>query len=778
MTPTSAALSPPPVAPADLGVALTASLAEGDLDRAAALLAPLGKSIPGELLPLAAEFHSRRQEWREALRLLNRVVDLTPPVAAAKLFVRNMAALQQHRPELYAAVAPLNDSDSPYSILQTPCALPTLVLRRAAAAPLALSTSPDPRQGLAASLKQLQTTLTSDDAIALHALGDGYLLAHLAANPPKLYMTMRQCVHVIVEDPTHLRATLHLHDYSAPSGPFADPRFRFYLGPDWFDSFCAAFLADPGLPYPKTSVTHSEQGERIRRRLAPLESEFAGRIEEQRDAANAYYNSLDRGHLASLFSDAPPRQPRVLFFTSRFTTVLQYSTRDSADAFAQLGWDARVVIEPTEYHTITPALILREINEFKPDLIFVLDHLRYEYGRLIPAAAPFACWIQDQLGNLMSEKAGRSITPRDFVLTLVGPMYTGRWGYPPRQIVELTKLTRPPILPATWAPDGDDLVYVSNASQDPARCAQQTIDTPGLPETIRGVVVDACEQMLALYSRGESLPTLWHLARLVDRSSQRCGVTLAPADHTRAVHLLNHPLNNALYRQQALRWVVAAAKNLGLKLALHGSGWESLPDFAPFARGPIAYGQPLEELTRRSKINLQIIPSTCLHQRLLDGLVAGGFFLVRSHPADTLLPRLAHFIDRRLDPAVNSVAEALRAVKESDHAEFERMLHEAECYTELGEPIDLVRWMRAWNRGGLVLPGGEPLPHIGEVSFGDGATLESLIRRYIDDPELRREVCGEQRRSVESRFTYATGMRRVVRRIGHLIETEPPGTAT
>ena len=43
---------------------------------------------------------------------------------------------------------------------------------------------------------------------------------------------------------------------------------------------------------------------------------------------------------------------------------------------------------------------------------------------------------------------------------------------------------------------------------------------------------------------------------------------------------------------------------------------------------------PLEDLTRRSRINLQIVPFITLHQRLLDGLVAGGFFLVRDNPAD------------------------------------------------------------------------------------------------------------------------------------------------
>src|SRR4030095_12213459 len=112
------------------------------------------------------------------------------------------------------------------------------------------------------------------------------------------------------------------------------------------------------------------------------------------------------------------------------------------------------------------------------------------------------------------------------------------------------------------------------------------------------------------------------------------GVTLAP-DETLAVNKwLTHPFHDALYRPQGLRWARAGAKELGLSLGLYGNGWDAHPEFARCARGPIAYGDELRDLTRRSAINLQIVPSLCLHQRLLDGLAAGGFFLVRENPND------------------------------------------------------------------------------------------------------------------------------------------------
>ena len=87
-------------------------------------------------------------------------------------------------------------------------------------------------------------------------------------------------------------------------------------------------------------------------------------------------------------------------------------------------------------------------------------------------------------------------------------------------------------------------------------------------------------------------------------------------------------------RRGSAGWAAAAALEAGSTLALYGNGWDRHPDFTAFARGPVAYGADLVTLTRRTKVNLQVVPYPCLHQRLLDGLVAGGFFLARRHLSD------------------------------------------------------------------------------------------------------------------------------------------------
>ena len=111
-----------------------------------------------------------------------------------------------------------------------------------------------------------------------------------------------------------------------------------------------------------------------------------------------------------------------------------------------------------------------------------------------------------------------------------------------------------------------------------------------------------------------------------------------------------HPLNDSLYRQQALGWA-AAVPAIGHAVCRLRQRLGSKPEFAAFARGPVQYGPELEALTRKARINLQIVPYLCLHQRLLDGLDGRRLFLVRrAHTADTGRTRPDR-VSPRLTPA-------------------------------------------------------------------------------------------------------------------------------
>jgi hypothetical protein len=466
-----------------------------------------------------------------------------------------------------------------------------------------------------------------------------------------------------------------------------------------------------------------------------------------------------------------------MFITTRFSTVLRHSVRDTADAFEQLGWQTHVLIEPDDHHRVTDLAMATAIHTYDPDLVFTLNVLRTHLNGVVPDGLPLVCWVQDHLPKLTSPGVGGTVSRNEFVLTTVAPMYTDIWGYPKRQIIETPKLTRVPQRPASWTSDGPDFCYVSNASQDPARLADATVRAQRDPALRR--LTHACvRRMLERYEQGGSLATLGDIGRLLDEQAAPLGIDLSnAAKRSTLVNHLMHPLNNALYRQQVLGWVVELAERAGLSFELYGNGWDKHPRLAPYARGYIGYGAELEDLTRRARINLQIIPSFCLHQRLLDGLVAGGFFLVRSHPSDTLMPQLAAFLTEHAPDDAETVARVRAALDTGRLADFDALMQRARCLSDLGVPINLVTWVRSAIRSGVLVPPAPALPDLDAVSFEDAAGLRRLVERFHGDDSVRADIAARQRAWVEQRLTYAQGMRRVVERMTALLQSNSEAAA-
>ena len=481
------------------------------------------------------------------------------------------------------------------------------------------------------------------------------------------------------------------------------------------------------------------------------------------------YESRTTGQWADILRGRAGRPPRVLLVTSRFTTVLQHATRDAAEAFEHLGWETRLLIEPSAYQRLTTWCVQQVLSEFRPDLVFVIDHLRSGLPGRYPKQLPFVCWIQDDLSHLATTTAGRSISQRDFVLTCAAKLYSEKFEYPLRQCIYSEKFTRVPQRPVSWDSDGDDLVFVSNASRHPKQIMDEVISEVTGGSSAKEMVRRCCDRVLRLYHEDQCVPGLPQMAQIIDEACQDVGgFELESVVRTNLIMRLFNGLNNTLYRQQAIRWAVQVAQELDLTLALYGQGWEKNEEFAQYAKGPVAYGRDLEELTRRSKINLQIVPFSCLHQRLLDGLVAGGFFLIREHPFDRLHEALGTWLVK-LDPSIRCRADLHQLPVEQKQA-MDEWLRSINALTLEGDtdPIETYR-QHVEQRCGFLY---ESLPQWDEVTFDRPESLRRQVQHYLGQPSLRQAVAVDQKRFVEASRTYESGLQRVLGRIADLIQTE------
>ena len=746
---------------------LIAALERDDRARAEQILksAPLDRAA----LIQVAERLMAKSKWGATAWLLGQVPDLNGQEQVKRQISRNLDSLQRHRPALYRLIVSL-PSDPAYGIGLSKTGMPTVAIQIKGTR-VALSPGNDPEAALTQALSQIRTAIEAGRTIGLVGIGDGYLLNHLAHTPPALYMDEQLPVYVFEPDPQIVLQCMMIHDFSGPQGPIEQARVHWFVGPNWDTAYESCISNDSFLACPSMIVGQSVTTQEIGRRLATIAKKMEAKEQSNAREIEAYYDGYDPGSLGRLLDSSPLRKPRALLLTTRFSTVLQHSTRSMAEALETLGWETQIVIEPSPYHRAYRHAIRQTIAEFKPDLWFQIDHLRYEHDGLLPANLPAICWVQDHLSTLMSREAGRSVGKTDFVLTDAGSTYIHKYGYPAEQIIPLTKLTQAaaPAVHTAQSKTNRDIVFVSNASGTPESLLQTVLDNSRGSQRDREFLRQCVERARAVFDSGQYLATYSDCCDLLRAAQADLKFELDEAGFFNVSKWLTHPLADALYRQQALRWAAQAADDLGLSLCLYGKGWEQNLEFKRFARGPVAYGKALDELTARSAINLQVVPYLSLHQRLLDGISAGGFFLIRQHESDVVPQQMLDLLEQYADASVRTLPAARGAIPSRASNEFEQLVHGCTrtlCSQGSEDPIEMVRH---WQEARVLVPGEEILPHFDQVSFIDAASLRQRIHQFIWNFELRQSMIEEQQRSIASRLTYRAGLSRVVSRVAELL---------
>ena len=759
------ATSPATLSPAAALDAIVSALRRGDMDKAQAAFDSGGGMIDSSALSKLADLNVRRRRWADADWFLSRLPesDVSPAVVFRRNLCRNLAALQIRYPAMARLLAELPPGQR-VRLAVSGTGHPTIAVTDDAGQTRHLSPADRPLAAASETLRQVRSALDNGACIGLLGVGDGYALFRLSRENPPLLLGMQVPVCVIEPDPQVVLHAMMIHDYSGPEGPILQQRFNWHVGPNWETTLRQELAGDPFLPPPGVLLTLGPTGAEVALRLRAMSAEIGAADAQAKGRVERYYADHRPQTLADLLSPGAARKPRALLLTTRFSTVLQYSTRDAASALERLGWDVKLLIEATPIHRLMQMGIRRALDEFQPDLVLQIDHLRHEHGELFPMNLPFACWIQDYLPNLASVSAGRRVGPTDFALTGEALTCVHEYEYPARQCVGLTKLTNVPAAPMDAAPPTSrDVIFVSNASRSPADLLTDFVATLPTDGPARAIVSLAAERIVASYAGQEVVCTYAAVRRQVDAAAVDLGVRGTREVTGQMAAWLYHPFVDALYRQQALTWAADACAPLGLTLGLYGKGWDRHPTLGAFARGPIDNGLALLALSRSSLLNLQIVPYICLHPRLLDGLAAGGLFLIRQHPSDVAPGRLLDLLQANGDidaasenaarlsmahcphllPALESAIEAMRRCACSSGAE------------------DPLAYLQAWRSAGMVEPGTGVLPSWPDVAFSSAAELAARMADLASNVDRRKSIHAALQASVMRRFTYESGFRRV-----------------
>ena len=550
--------------------------------------------------------------------------------------------------------------------------------------------------------------------IAVTGVQHGNLIRDVYEKTHRVFLTLSHPIYLIEPDPIRFAAWLHCDDVSAWLG---DQRVFVFVGDDAVGQFAQALIDEPDLPCPAQTLNMSGDpalAERVQ--SARLEVEKHRRAELDRLIAELEARYRDRD--AAYWADRWRNPGTALSITSRFTTVLQYSNRDTMAALEALGYDTHTVLEREDHHALSPITVCHRLLDVDPDVFFIIDHLHYEHPH-VPANLPFLTWVQDPLPNLLTRKAGESIGPTDFVFGYYRNRCIEEFGYPAdrfySQIVPVS--TRVFYDGPVTGPDRKrfacDLMYAGNLQHTPASYHDYLCEEndPALHPLLKLIHQEATG---LLKSGGHVHQTT--AKPLVRPLVDRLGMKLSEDD-------LEHLATSALfrtfdlgYRLESIEWAAQWALKTGRTFKLYGKGWEDHPALAQFAQGPVEHGEPLRRAYRCARLSLQAIPSGYMHQRTFEAVGSGSLVLVRYSPNDFWNMTLEEFRD------------ALAA----------------------GEEI----------RGAS-----GRFPRLDRVTFRNAEEFEAMAESYLNDPDRYETTRREFHTAVMDGFTYRAVISDVISKV-------------
>jgi hypothetical protein len=559
---------------------------------------------------------------------------------------------------------------------------------------------------------------------------------------PPLYFLAREL--------ERLWAVLHFHDWAKL---LADPRVRLFAGADAVEQATRSLAQNPLVPWPKFSVTVDPTiwpaGSGIDCMLRDAHESVSPRMNQLTRQLNALDATIDPLQLASRFSGGTLR---VLGITSRFTTFLQYSMRDWLAAFESLGHETLLLIEQADHELVNPLEFASISADFRPDLILMIDHYRGEFTGL-PQRVPCVMWVQDRLPNIYRAQAGAAQKEMDFVIGYGRQECALSHGYPAERFMPAMvgfnekRFARRELGASEIEQFTCDVSFVSHASTPPEVLVQNEIQKTNSPEAAN-FLRDMFDRLRAIYDAGSFVTEAGHVQRIIREAMRENGIETSSFGALSDFVLQR--VNNALFRQQAVGWLA----DMDVRLHLYGRGWENHPRFRQSARGVADNERQLSAIYQASAINMQITPFGAVHQRLCDGLAAGGFFLLRHCTGDTcdrIYQDLWNWVEQ------NDIRTGQQLFKQAP-PQVRAMLDEIIRLT--GDDIDAIPDRFFFGLDELAACGFARSAstlwndEYERVSFSTQCELEARVKHFLSHADERREIADSMRQRALECMSY------------------------
>ena len=334
--------------------------------------------------------------------------------------------------------------------------------------------------------------------------------------------------------------------------------------------------------------------------------------------------------------------PRILVNTCRWTTYLKYCAADFEKSFKRHGCDTRYLIEDNDVQTTTTAIHWRYLQDFKPDIIFMVSHARPSLP-FFPESVSFISFIQDKCGPLeaAADLAGQ-IQPHDLIVCATD-------NYREWLMSKSASAAQTSIMPV---PADDTIFFPLDEPADQKYVADVGFVKHGGPEFER-VFADFLGKLpvpAGAKSSPRALPDvirngfveLYHRFCLRDLDQTRYDDEMTaflleriPPAQEQARHQLERLIWMFYCQVYSNAWRYHFLEKLdaaGIQLALYGNNWDQHARLKHLGRGPVEHGPDLNQVYNFNHISLSINHFVTMNQRISECALAGGFVLAASHP--------------------------------------------------------------------------------------------------------------------------------------------------
>ncbi len=490
--------------------------------------------------------------------------------------------------------------------------------------PLVFTFEPTVKHARTRALSDIASMSKTPHDLAIIGVGDCVLLASYIGRLPELGAGLgkRYAVRIVEPDLARVRALLEVAEMSLP---LAEGRFVFHAGDTCYADFGSAIVTTGNLvPRLIFLDTNDDMMTRARATKKKAETFLRREWEKLNQTLNGRRDEVRERWRLHLRDGAPLR---ILLPISNATTYLRFGSAAVASALRALGHEVITASdkEGDAYWHLTDHSLARHATEVKADAIFTLNQTRLNWSRIAPEL-PFVTWNMDGFHDLKPALAEDAVGAHDHVLAL-SPDVPVELGWPEKQAHPFVTAFNHEVFSAGAHVHPDaclaEVGYISNFYGTPEFALKQlVVEAAG-----RKDYPERFEQAARLVSahQGE-LPPLWSSLRTCFETDDPDEVV----ELKRLADIFFIRFVNPWYRQRCLLHLAEA----GVDLALFGNLWEKHPVLRKFARGPLEGPHELVRGYRSTKLQLQLMLGSSLHQRLADGAALGVPLVVRRFPTD------------------------------------------------------------------------------------------------------------------------------------------------